>query len=203
MLISFRLYLLHLLQSPASPLQVFLSLHFFLQISFYTPWFSPHFSPLRFTREEECQWLGGVRKNGRAVPINRSVLSTPALVEQNQIKRRKKTLCMCVCVQEMGGQLGVYPANTSETHDSLAYYYKVSPPFSWTLAHLGSAEQGQKKMRGGERGQQAAKGLTHSGGINTPTPTTTHSLTHAHANIWQQTEWVMWHFGRGQGYWEL
>lgn len=84
----------------------------FFFISFHTPWFSPsaspHFSPLRFSREEECQWLGGVRKNGRAVPINCSVLSTPALVEWNQIKKKEKkeSVSACVCVRKKGVRVG-------------------------------------------------------------------------------------------------
>ena len=131
LLISLVSWIAHL-----SPLQVLpatrpsLLLFFYFSssfFSFHTPVFSPsvspHFSPLRFSREEECQWLGGVRKNGRAVPINRSVLSTPALVEWNQIKKKKEKritecvhvcmcvcVCVCMCVQEGvggGGQLGV------------------------------------------------------------------------------------------------
>lgn len=159
------------------------------QIPPHTTWVSPFVSFLPFSRRKESQWFGGVRESGRAVPMKRSVLSTAALVEQNQIKK-EESVCVraCVCCWGWGGQLSVYPANTTETHDSLAYYYKVSAPFSWTLAHLGSAEQRpEEEQRWGKR-VEVAKGLSHSGGINTPTPPPLLCiLTQIFGN--RQTEW--------------
>lgn len=128
-------------------------------------------------------------------------------MESDKKKKEKKiTECVCVCARRGGGQLGVQTASPCETHDSLAYYCKVSLPFSWTLAHLSSAESGQTEMRGGERGRkkkQRKDRLTVVELIPPPHNTHTHThhvLTHAHTNIWQHTEWVMWHFGRGRGY---
>lgn len=61
------------------------------------------------------------------------------------------------------------------------------------------AQQSQASRRwevGKDGRKKAAKGPSNRGGINTPTPPPS-SCTHT--NIWQHTEWVMWHFGRGQG----
>lgn len=124
------------------------------------------FSPLRFTREEERLWLGGVRKNGRAVPINRSVLSTPALVEWNQIEKKE---LVCVCAGEGWGRWGRGQLRSgpsaSERHMTLlpttvesvcpsAELWLTWAQQRWTRQRRGVEERGRMK--------RAAKGLTHT-----------------------------------------
>ena len=87
---------------------------------------------------------------------------------------------MWVCVRENewgGGQLELWPGRSSETHDSPTVKSVCPSAELWlTRDHQREARRRWEVGKEGER-KKAAKGLTHSDGINTPTPLLIHSYT--------------------------